>query len=78
MTKEEIKYSQESFVEKLYVHKDNPLKSEHLHFYECVMEGATPLVSNEKDIQTLDIVLGSINKIQNIIAKYKSMQSVAK
>ena len=78
MTKEEIKYSQESFVEKLYVHKDNPLKSEHLHFYECVMEGATPLVSNEKDIQTLDIALGSINKIQNIIAKYKSMQSVAK
>ncbi|MCS6984120.1 MAG: Gfo/Idh/MocA family oxidoreductase [Leptospiraceae bacterium] len=57
MTPEEIKYSQESFVEKLYVHKDNPLKSEHLHFYECIKEGARPIVSSEQDLQTLRIAL---------------------
>lgn len=65
MTKEEIKYSQESFVEKLYVHKDNPLKSEHMHFYECITGKAQPLVSNEKDLETLEIALGSLQQIRS-------------
>ncbi|MDH5717073.1 MAG: Gfo/Idh/MocA family oxidoreductase [Spirochaetia bacterium] len=63
-TKEEIKYSQESFVEKLYVHKDNPLKSQHIHFYECITDNVTPLVPEEKDIETLRIALESIDKIK--------------
>jgi len=63
-TREEIKYSQESFVEKLYVHKDNPLKSQHQHFYECITENAIPLVPEEKDIETLKIALKSIEQIK--------------
>ncbi len=68
MTPEEIKYSQESFVEKLYVHKDNPLKSEHLHFYECIKEGAKPFVSNEKDLETLRIAIESERMIRESFA----------
>ena len=69
MTKEEIKYSQESFVEKLYVHKDNPLKSEHKHFYDCIVDGVAPLVPNEKDIETLKIALDSMRQIGEVIQK---------
>ena len=69
MTREEIKYSQESFVEKLYIHKDNPLKSEHMHFYDCIVHNVTPLVSNEKDIKTLKIAHESIAQISKIIER---------
>ncbi len=64
ITKEELKYSQESFVEKLHVHKDNPLKSEHQHFYECIIGKRPPLVSNNKDIETLSIALDAIQQVK--------------
>lgn len=64
VTQEEIKYSQESFLEKLYVHKDNPLKSEHQHFYESISKTAEPLVPNEKDLETLKIALASLDMIR--------------
>lgn len=63
MTPDEIKYSQESFVEKLYVHKDNPLRSEHQHFYDCIVKNESPMVPNEKDIETLRIALESLDMI---------------
>ncbi|GIX42190.1 MAG: hypothetical protein KatS3mg129_1923 [Leptospiraceae bacterium] len=53
MTKEELKYKQESFVEKIFVHKDNPLKLEQLHFINCILGNEEPLVPNSKDILTL-------------------------
>ena len=63
-TPEKIRYSQESFVENLYVHKENPLKSEQIHFLECILNGADPAVSNEQDIETLRIALDSIRMIR--------------
>jgi len=63
MTKEQIRYSQESFVENLFVHKDNPLKSEHQHFFDCIRNGVEPLVPNDKDIETLSIALSSLKEI---------------
>ncbi|MCS7205182.1 MAG: Gfo/Idh/MocA family oxidoreductase [Leptospiraceae bacterium] len=53
MTREELKYKQESFVEKIFVHKDNPLKLEHLHFIHCILGQEEPLVPNHKDILTM-------------------------
>jgi predicted dehydrogenase len=64
MTREEIRYSQESFIEQLYVHKDNPLKLEHIHFYETITQGATPIVSGEMDIKILKISHEIIDQIQ--------------
>lgn len=63
-TPEEIKYSQESFVENLYIHKDNPLKSEQLHFLDCIRNRSHPQVSNEQDLVTLKIALDSIAQIK--------------
>lgn len=64
MTKEEIKYSQEAFVEKLHVHKDNPLKSEHAHFYDCVIDRVEPFVASDNDLLTLEVALASIEMIR--------------
>jgi predicted dehydrogenase len=61
---DEIRYSQESYVENLFVHKDNPLKSEHIHFHKCIMGDSDPVVSNEKDLETLRIALASIEMIK--------------
>ena len=55
MTRGELKYKQESFVEKIFVHKDNPLRQEHLHFVSCIRGEAEPIVKGESDIRTLQI-----------------------
>ncbi len=64
MTKEELKYKQESFVEKIFVHKDNPLKLEHLHFINCILGNEEPIVPNEKDILTLKYAYKILEDIQ--------------
>ena len=61
---DEIKYSQESVVERVHVHKDNPLKSEHLHFYNCIMGKEKPLVAGAVDLNTLRIALESVQQIK--------------
>ncbi len=65
MTREEIRYSQESFIEQLYVHKDNPLKLEHIHFYECITQGVTPFVSGEMDLNLLRTTHEVLRQIHN-------------
>lgn len=55
LSQEQIRYRQESIVEKIFVHKDNPLKQEQEHFIKCVLGTAVPNVDGEKDIQTLEI-----------------------
>ncbi len=55
LTNEQIRYKQESIVEKIFVHKDNPLKQEHEHFINCILGNTKPQVENEKDVETLEI-----------------------
>lgn len=59
----EIKYRQESIVEKIFVHKDNPLKQEHEHFVKCILKETEPLVDGRSDIQTLEIAYRILNEI---------------
>lgn len=61
---DEIKYSQESVVERVHIHKDNPLKSEHMHFYDCIVGKAKPLVTGDVDLKTLRIALDSVKQIK--------------
>ena len=65
MSSNEIRYRQESIVEKIFVHKDNPLKQEHEHFINCILGKAQPHVDGETDIKTLEIahtILEQISK----------------
>ncbi|EMK00607.1 oxidoreductase, NAD-binding domain protein [Leptospira sp. B5-022] len=59
----EIKYRQESIVEKIFVHKDNPLKQEHEHFVKCILKETEPLVDGRSDIQTLEIAYKILSEI---------------
>ena len=53
LTKEELKYKQESFVERIFVHKENPLKSELKHFIDCSTNGASRKVSVDRELASL-------------------------
>ena len=63
VSQREITYKQESFVERVKVQKENALKEELLHFFDCILERTEPIVSGEDDIKTLDITLRIIDKI---------------
>lgn len=65
MTREELKYRQESFVEKIFVHKDNPLRQEHLHFVKCVRGQTTPIVDGQSDIRTIEIASRILEQIHS-------------
>ncbi len=61
--REEIKYKQEAFVERVFVHKDNALKLELIHFIECIGEEREPLRHPEADISALKIAKEIMDKI---------------
>lgn len=65
MTPEELKYKQESFVEKIFVHKDNPLRQEHLHFVACIRGETKPIVNGNADILILDIANQILKQIES-------------
>jgi len=65
LTPEEIKYSQESFVEHLSIQKENPLRLEILHFLDCIKGKSKPFVANRIDIKALEISLKAIKMIEN-------------
>ncbi|MBN1897535.1 MAG: Gfo/Idh/MocA family oxidoreductase [Spirochaetes bacterium] len=69
LTPEEIRYSQESFVEHLQVHKDNPLKLELLHFINCIYHKEEPIVDNKQDLLTLELSLKIIEQINKKLRK---------
>jgi predicted dehydrogenase len=60
LNRESIRYRQESFVEHLFVHKENPLKLEILHILNAVREaqrtGTVELVEHD-DVRSLAVAL---------------------
>lgn len=65
VNQEEIRYRQESLVERVFIHKDNALKLELEHFVECIGEGenATPIRHPEADIRALAIAKQIMDQI---------------
>jgi predicted dehydrogenase len=61
----EIKYSQESLIERVFIHKDNPLKLELEHFADCIVKKITPYVTGQMDIQTLELAMEIHSKINH-------------
>ena len=65
LTKEKFQYKQESFIERLFVHKDNPLKLQLVHFIDCITNGTTPIFSGEEDLKALEVALHILEKLKN-------------
>jgi len=57
LTRDQIRYKQESFVERIFVHKENPLKLEIKHFIKCATDSEEPLNSVEKELRSLKAAL---------------------
>jgi predicted dehydrogenase len=52
-----LRYKQESLIERIFVHKDNPLKLEIQHLLDCVSNGAPRVVSVEEELRSLHVAL---------------------
>ena len=62
--RDDVKYKQEFLVERIEVHRDNPLKQQHEHFLESIQGIKKPLVTGKNDIRTLRIATEIIRVIQ--------------
>ena len=58
----ELHYKQESFTERLFVHRENPLKLEIKHFLDCSTNGAVPSIPVDKELRSLKIALEIVDK----------------
>lgn len=59
-----INYTQESIIERVFIHRDNPLKLEDEHFANCILGKDKKLVSIEDDVRTIKLTEGILNKIK--------------
>jgi predicted dehydrogenase len=64
MTNEELRYRQESVIERLFVHKANPLKLELQHFHDCAINQKQPNVSPESELRSLKISLEVLEQLK--------------
>ena len=66
LTRQELKYKQESTIERIFVHKDNPLKLEIKNFLDCVMNGSTKPVSTKDELYSMQVALEIIDKMNKV------------
>lgn len=59
-----INYTQESIIERVFIHRDNPLKLEDEHFANCILGKDKKLVSIEDDVRTIKLTEDILNKIK--------------
>lgn len=69
MTREELKYKQESFIEHIAVHRDNPLKQEHQHFIACIRGQTESIVGLEEELRTLKVATDLLKDVQEHLEK---------
>ena len=62
MSKGSLRYKQESLVERIFVHKDNPLKLELQHFIDCVKNGSPRNVAVDNELYSLEIALDILDQ----------------
>ena len=57
VTRGALRYKQESLIERIFVHKENPLKLEIKHLIDCATEGAVRVVSVDEELRSLQVAL---------------------
>lgn len=64
INRETVGYKQESFIERIFVHKDNPLKLELAHFVDCVSKKISPITSLDEELRALALALQINSKLK--------------
>jgi predicted dehydrogenase len=62
LSKDSVRYKQESLVERIFVHKDNPLKLELKHFLDCATNGHQRKVAIDSELYSLEIALNILDQ----------------
>ena len=60
-----INYKQESIIERVFIHRDNPLKLEDEHFANCILGKDSRFVSIEDDVNTIKLAESILKEIKN-------------
>lgn len=60
---QELKYTQESFIERIFVHRENPLKLELRHLIDCAANGADRRISVENELMSLRVALSVLDRL---------------
>ena len=69
LSKDSLRYKQESLVERIFVHKDNPLKLELQHFLDCATNGSPRKVAIDNELYSLKIALDILSQFENSFRK---------
>ena len=69
LSKDSLRYKQESLVERIFVHKDNPLKLELQHFLDCATNGSPRKVAIDNELYSLEIALDILSQFNNSTKK---------
>lgn len=59
-----INYKQESIIERVFIHRENPLKLEDEHFANCILGKDKRLVSIENDVNTIKLTENILKEIK--------------
>ena len=65
LSKDSLRYKQESMVERIFVHKDNPLKLELKHFLDCSTKGSPRKVAIDNELYSLEIALNILSQFND-------------
>lgn len=63
---QELKYTQESFIERIFVHRENPLKLELKHLIDCATNGADRRISVENELMSLRVALSVLERLKPV------------
>ena len=69
LSKDSLRYKQESLVERIFVHKENPLKLELQHFLDCATNGSPRKVAIDNELYSLKIALDILSQFENSFRK---------
>jgi predicted dehydrogenase len=69
LTRQELKYRQESMIERIFVHRENPLKLELKHLIGCGTNGDKRIISVEGELQSLKVALQVLEKLKPVNLK---------
>ena len=66
LRRDSLRYTQASMVERIFVHKDNPLKLEIKHFLDCATNGSPRKVAADKELYSLEIALEILGQFKRL------------
>lgn len=64
LTRQELRYKQESFIERIFVHRENPLKLEIKYFIDCAVSETKRNIAIDKELYSLKVAIDIVKKFR--------------